>query len=111
MVRLWTIISYAFMYAGFWHIASNMIILYFSGRFFLTFFSPKRLLNYYLLGAIAGGLFLLLSYNLFPVFADGYNYTLVGSSVSVMAVLFVLVTFYSNMMICLYFFIFKLWCV
>src|SRR5699024_10339632 len=52
--RPWTIITYAFMHAGFWHILGNMIILYFSGRFFLTFFSPNRLLNYYFLGAIAG---------------------------------------------------------
>lgn len=107
--RPWTIITYAFMHAGFWHIASNMIILYFSGRFFLTYFSPRRLLNYYFLGALAGGLFFLLSYNLFPVFADGYNYTLVGASASVMAILIGVATFSPNMMVRLIFFNVKLW--
>jgi|SRR5690625_1338241 len=109
MVRPWTIITYAFMHAGFWHIASNMIILYFSGRFFLTFFSPKRLLNYYFLGAIAGGLFFLASYNLFPVFADGRNYTLVGASASVMAILIGVATYAPNMVIRLFVFNIKLW--
>src|SRR5699024_1364302 len=89
----WTIITYAFLHAGFWHILSNMIILYFSGRYFLTFFSPKRLLNYYLLGAIAGGIFFLASYNIFPVFADGKSYTLVGASASVMAILIGVATY------------------
>jgi membrane associated rhomboid family serine protease len=46
--RPWTIVTYAFMHAGFWHIIGNMIILYFSGRFFLNFFSAKKMLNYYL---------------------------------------------------------------
>lgn len=105
----WTLISYAFMHAGFWHIASNMIILYFSGRFFLTFFSPKRLLNYYFLGAIAGGVFFLSSYNFFPVFADGRNYTLVGASASVMAILVGVATYSPNMAIRLFMFNIKLW--
>jgi len=105
----WTIITYAFLHAGFWHILSNMIILYFSGRYFLTFFSPKRLLNYYLLGAIAGGIFFLASYNIFPVFADGKSYTLVGASASVMAILIGVATYAPHMMIRLFMFNIKLW--
>lgn len=87
ILRPWSIITYAFMHAGFWHLLGNMIILYFSGRFFLTYFSSKRLLNYYFLGAIAGALLFMLSYNLFPVFADGRNYHLIGASAAVMAIL------------------------
>src|SRR5699024_9901139 len=105
----WTIITYAFLHAGFWHILSNMIILYFSGRYFLTFFSPKRLLNYYLLVAIAGGIFFLASYNIFPVFADGKSYTLVGASASVMAILIGVATYAPHMMIRLFMFNIKLW--
>lgn len=83
----WTIITYAFMHAGFWHILGNMIVLYFSGRFFLTFYSPKRMLNYYFLGAMAGALLFALSYNLFPAFADGESHHLIGASASVTAIL------------------------
>ena len=87
IIKPWTIITYAFMHSGFFHILFNMIILYFSGQIFLTFFSPKRLLNYYILGAISGALVYMLSYNLFPAFASVGNSYLIGASASVMAVL------------------------
>src|SRR5699024_4841020 len=85
--RPWTIITYAFMHAGFWHILGNMIVLYFSGRFFLTFFSPKRLLNYYFLGAIAGAVLFMISYSLLPAFADTGRHHLLCASSAVMAFL------------------------
>lgn len=103
MIRPWTVITYAFMHAGFLHILGNMIILYFSSRFFLSFFSPKRLLNYYFLGAISGALIFLLSYNLFPAFADGRDYHLVGASAAVMAILIGVTTQAPNMSIRLFF--------
>lgn len=109
ITRPWTLITYAFLHAGFWHILSNMIILYFSGRFFLTFFSPKKLLNYYFLGAIAGGLFFLLSYNVFPVFMDGENHELIGASAAVMAILIGVAAKAPQMNIRFFFFNLKLW--
>lgn len=87
LIKPWTIITYAFMHSGFFHILFNMIILYFSGQIFLTFFSPKRLLNYYILGAISGALIYMLSYNLFPAFSSVGESYLIGASASVMAVL------------------------
>jgi membrane associated rhomboid family serine protease len=87
LYKPWTIITYAFMHSGFFHILFNMIVLYFSGQIFLTFFSPKRLLNYYILGAISGALIYMLSYNLFPAFQSVGNSYLIGASASVMAVL------------------------
>ncbi len=103
ILRPWTLITYAFMHAGIWHILGNMIMLYFSGRFFLYYFSPKRLLNYYFLGAIAGAVFFMLSYNLFPVFADGRDYKLLGASASIMAILIGVATYAPNMAIRLMF--------
>ena len=70
----WTIITYAFMHGGFIHILFNMIILNFGGRLFLTYYSQKRLLNYYLLGAIFGALVFMLSYTLYP--RDAYFFSL-----------------------------------
>src|SRR5699024_10281658 len=107
--RPWTIITYAFMHAGLWHILGNMIILYFSVRFFLTFFSPKRLLNYYFLGAIAGAVLFIASYNLFPVFNTGRDYKLLGASAAVMAILIGVATQAPNMSVRLFFWNIKLW--
>ncbi|MGX1024137.1 rhomboid family intramembrane serine protease [Psychroflexus sp. MBR-150] len=82
----WSIVTYAFLHAGFLHILFNMIILYFGGQQFLTFYSGKKLLNYYILGAIFGALIYMLSYNLFPAFAGIGKSYLIGASAAVMAV-------------------------
>jgi len=87
LYKPWSIITYAFLHGGLLHLFFNMMILYFSGRLFLTFFSPKRLLNYYFLGAISGALLFALSYNLFPAFAGVGNVPLVGASAAVTAIL------------------------
>jgi len=78
LLKPWSIITYSFLHSGIWHILSNMLILYFSGIYFLNYFSPKRLLNYYFLGVIIGALVYMLSYNLFPAFqAPGPSYLMV----------------------------------
>lgn len=103
LFKPWTILTYAFLHAGVWHILSNMLILYFSGIYFLTYFSPRRLLNYYLLGAIAGALVYMLSYNLFPVFAGSGSSYLIGASAAVMAILVGIATHVPNMRVRLMF--------
>ena len=85
--RPWTLITYMFMHAGVWHLLGNMLWLYWFGRLFLYFFSSKHLRGLYVVGGLMGGLFYLVSYNLFPVFAgDLYSATLVGASASVLAI-------------------------
>ncbi|RRO12495.1 rhomboid family intramembrane serine protease [Flavobacteriaceae bacterium 14752] len=86
VLKPWSIVTYAFLHAGFLHILFNMIILYFGGQQFLTFYSGKKLLNYYILGAIFGALIYMLSYNLFPAFAGIGKSYLIGASAAVMAV-------------------------
>lgn len=110
LYKPWTVVTYAFLHAGFWHLFGNMIMLYFSGRFFLTYFSPRRMLNYYFLGTLAGALFFVLSYNIFPVFQDEADYKLLGASAAVMAVLVGVATYSPNFQI-RFFFIggIKLW--
>jgi membrane associated rhomboid family serine protease len=98
-IRPWSIITYAFMHAGIFHILSNMIILYFAGQFFLTFYSPKRLVNFYVLGAIFGALIFSLSYNIFPAFQGTGKSYLIGASASVMAVLVGVATKAPNMQV------------
>ncbi len=106
----WSIITYSFLHSGLWHILSNMLILYYAGVYFLTYFSPKKLLTFYFLGVIFGALIYMLSYNLFPAFqATGKSY-LVGASAGVMAVLVGISTHVPNLRIRLLFLgTIKLW--
>ncbi len=97
----WTIITYAFMHEGFWHILWNMVVLYFAGHIFLQYFSPKRMLNYYFLGAIVGGALFILSYNVFPAFSQGKP-PLLGASAAIMAVLIGVATYAPNLKIRLF---------
>lgn len=99
----WTIITYAFMHSGIFHILSNMLILYFSGKFFLTYFSGKRMLNLYFLGAIFGALIYTLSYNLLPAFSSTGRSYLIGASASVMAILVATATQAPNLQVRLFF--------
>ncbi|MBZ9787971.1 rhomboid family intramembrane serine protease [Psychroflexus sp. CAK57W] len=99
----WTIFTYAFMHSGIFHILSNMLILYFSGKFFLTYFSGKRMLNLYFLGAICGALIYALSYNLLPAFSGTGKSYLIGASASVMAILVAVATQAPNLQVKLVF--------
>ena len=99
----WSIITYSFLHSGIWHLLSNMLILYYSGIYFLNYFSSKKLLTFYFLGVIIGALVYMLSYNLFPAFeATGKSY-LVGASAGVMSVLVGVATKVPNMRIRLMF--------
>lgn len=87
LFKPWSILTYAFLHAGIFHILSNMIVLYFSGQIFLNFYSRKKFVNFYILGAIFGALIFALSYNLFPAFQGTGKSYLIGASASVMAIL------------------------
>lgn len=83
----WSVISYAFFHAGILHILFNMVMLHFSGRLFVTFFTQKQLLSLYFVGAIFAGIIYIISYSLFPALSK-INAELVGASGAVMAILF-----------------------
>ncbi len=97
LLKPWSIITYSFLHSGIWHILGNMLILYFSGIYFLNYFSPKRLLNYYFLGVIIGALVYMLSYNLFPAFQGTGRSYLMGASAGVMSVLIGIASYIPNM--------------
>lgn len=88
----WSIISYAFFHADFFHILFNLIILNFASRLYLTFFTEKQLLSLYLLGTIFAGLVYIISYLIFPALIS-QHVTLIGASGAVMTVLFAVATF------------------
>ena len=85
LYKPWTIISYGFLHAGFFHIVFNMMVLYYFGNLFLDFFNSKQFLTYLFLGIISGGLIYMTSYNFLPGLQT-QNSLLVGTSAGVMAV-------------------------
>ena len=91
----WSIITYAFLHAGFLHILFNMLWLYWFGRIFLNYFTGKQMVGLYLLGAISGALAYVLAYNVFPYFSGQEGY-LLGASAAVMAIVFAAATYSPN---------------
>jgi len=109
IVQPWSLITYSFFHGSFMHLFWNMILLFFVGKFFLTIHSTRQFISVYFLGAMAGGLLFLLSYNVFPVFS-GVNSSLIGASAGVMAVMIFVCTYMPNMVVRLFFILnVKLW--
>jgi membrane associated rhomboid family serine protease len=104
LYRPWTIVSYAFLHYDFLHILFNMLWLYWFGKIFLEFLSPKQLLSVYLLGGISGAALYILAYNVFPAFALAlpYSYAL-GASAAVYAVVVAIAAFVPDYSIILMF--------
>jgi membrane associated rhomboid family serine protease len=90
----YTLLSYAFLHDGFWHLFFNMMVLNFSSRLFLTFFTQKQFLGLYLLSSIFAGLAFVIGYYLLHL-----NSTLVGASAAVMAILVATATYQPLMVV------------
>ena len=85
--RPWTLVTYMFAHYHLLHLLFNMLWLYWLGRIFMEFFSPKQLAGLYLLGGWGGALFFLLATNMFPYFtSQPHVYYLLGASASVVAI-------------------------
>ena len=93
--NIWTIMTYAFIHNDIYHIFWNMFILYFASEYFLNFFDEKKYIKTYFYGILFGGLFFVLSYNLFPVFKNDFT-TLIGSSAAVYLVLIFICSYFPN---------------
>lgn len=104
----WSLITYSFIHLGFFHVLFNMLWLYFFGRHITNLFSEKRFLAIYLLGAMAGGVMYMISYNVFPAFSN-VNGTLMGASGAVMATMAFAATYTPNSPVRIFTFNLKLW--
>ncbi|MDX9748736.1 MAG: rhomboid family intramembrane serine protease [Paludibacter sp.] len=84
----WTLISYMFLHKDLFHLAFNMIALYWFGKLFLMYHTGKQLTGLYLLGGLTAGLLYMLFYNLFPLFQGMTGFSvLMGASGSIMAII------------------------
>lgn len=101
ITRPWTIFTYMFLHADFWHLFTNMIVLFFTGRIFLEFLGDRRLLTVFLYGGIAGGMLFIILYNISPAFTAGAP--LVGASAGVAAVLVAAATYMPRLPVRLFF--------
>ena len=84
----WTLLTYAFFHFGFMHLFFNMMVLNFSSRLFLTFFTQKQYLGLYLLSAIFAGLCFVGTFYLLH-----QTSFMVGASAAIMALLVATTTY------------------
>ena len=94
VTKPWTLISYMFLHANFFHLLFNMLVLHFSGKLFLTYFTGRQLLGVYLLGGVFAGIVFVLLYYLL-----GISSVLVGASGAIMAVLIATATYAPYMLL------------
>jgi membrane associated rhomboid family serine protease len=87
LYRPWTLLTYMFVHFDLLHILFNMIVLFVGGRIFSEFIGSDRLTGTYLFGGLAGALFYIVSFNVFPAFSEVKSFSLaIGASASVLAV-------------------------
>ena len=103
LYRPWTIITNAFTQVGFWHLLSNMVGLYFLGRFFASEFGDRRLIGFYLMTAVLNSFLYIIVQNVIPLYAG--SSTIIGASGVIFGLLVALAAYYPNHEVRLYFFI------
>ena len=100
----WTVITYMFVHASFWHLFMNMLVLFFSGRIFREYLGTSRMLSTYIYGGVVGYVLYMLAYNFFPIFSQGVSEAiLVGASAGVVAVLIAVTAYTPNFTVRLFF--------
>ena len=88
----WSLLSYAFFHSGIMHIIFNMIVMNFSGRLFMMYFTSKQLLGLYILSAIFAGICYILVFYVLSI-----NAPIVGASAAIMAILVATTTYHPLM--------------
>ena len=97
LTHFYTVISYQFFHADFFHILFNMLWMYWMGRLFLDFLKPRQFHFVYIAGGIFGAIFFALIYNLLPAYKPFADVAiLIGASASVMAIFTALTTLVPN---------------
>jgi len=76
--RPWTLLTNLFIHGSMWHIAANMLTLYFFGRYLSMMIGDTRFLTLYFLGGIAG--------NFLYILLEPSGPTVIGASGAIFAV-------------------------
>jgi membrane associated rhomboid family serine protease len=102
ITKPWGIITYMFIHGSFFHLFSNMLILFFAGKMYENFLGPKKTLSTFFIGGVSGALFYLITHNIFPLFRDINDISIVGASAAVMAIFVGLATYSPNFEVMLF---------
>jgi len=100
-LHFYTILTYQFFHDGFFHVLFNMLWLYWMGRIFLDFLKPRQFHFVYLIGGVLGAILFAIAFNVFPVFRNATDATVIGSSAAVMAIVVATATLVPNFSISL----------
>jgi membrane associated rhomboid family serine protease len=93
----WTLFTYMFLHEGFLHILFNMLFMYWFGLLVHDFLGSRKLVNLYVLGGLAGGVFYMLIYNIAPYFSNQVEGALMlGASAGVYAIVVAAATLRPN---------------
>ena len=87
LFKPWSIITALFTHFEFGHLFWNMLMFFFTAKLFVQFFGDTRLLSTYIFGGIFGGLIHIVSYLIFPYFANQEPASIVGASAAVSAII------------------------
>lgn len=82
----WSIITHMFLHKGIWHVAWNMLLLYWFGRIVGDFLGDKRILPLYILGGLAGMIVYIGAMQLLPIGGETVSYAK-GASAAVMCMI------------------------
>lgn len=94
--HFYTLITYQFFHANFFHVLFNMLWLYWMGQLFLDFLKPRQFHFVYITGGIFGAILFALIYNLLPNYKLIDGAILIGASASVMAIFTAVTTLVPN---------------
>ena len=83
LTRPWTILTHMFSHVGMWHMAFNMLILYWFGRIIGDLLNDRRVLPLYILGGFAGAVVYFLAANFIPNVGGGNAH---GASAAVLCI-------------------------
>ena len=85
LYRPWSAVTHMFAHTQVWHLVMNMLILWWMGGMFRSFFGDRRTLSTYLMGGLLGFVLYVVASNVVPTFPQG-GYAL-GASSAVMALM------------------------
>ena len=84
----WSLITFMFMHADFWHILYNMLWLYWFGEIYQLYMRERRLLAVFVTGSMAGAILAAICFMALPPLRALPVSYLVGASAGVEAVMF-----------------------
>lgn len=87
LYKPWTLATYFFTHYDFFHIFWNMIIFFWFAKLIKEYLGSDKVLVMYILGGLAGGLTILLMYNVVPYYIAKNPSIVIGASAAVFSVI------------------------